>query len=410
MKTIPVLSLGMGVESVAILLRWLEEPEIRDFDLNDLIVITSQTGDEYADTKRDMEAHVLPRMRQHGVRFVQVARAGHLEEDGITVLDDSRTPTACMTEGSYKLSDELTIAGTVPQFGGEHRCSLKFKAFVIETWLEENVYEPIRHAFGYNADELKRVAKSEVAIKARIAFGFNQEEPERVARGAKYDHPLRVGWYPLPEWGWNRQACEDYIFKVTGIRWKKSACVYCPFAKLTAAMKERHLEHPAQVANALLLEHLSLAMNYRGTLFNTRSLKQITTEAGNAEALTEFEGKLATLPWAVYRVRRIYTGKGKAFREVKRVQDGTRADMLTALAALMNEPGTMRREHHGIDYAYRLERTEDVYPTREDYLVAAPALVQDKSRYGDEWFNRRWQDSEGPAMAGCDQSNLAFTE
>lgn len=46
MKT--VLSFGMGVESSALLLRWLEEPESRDFDLErDLIVITSQTGGFY---------------------------------------------------------------------------------------------------------------------------------------------------------------------------------------------------------------------------------------------------------------------------------------------------------------------------------------------------------------------------
>lgn len=405
MKTIPVLSLGMGVESVAILLRWIEEPAIRDFDLSELIVISAQTGDEYEDTRRDMETHVLPLMREHGIRYVQVARAGHLEEDGITVLDDTRAPMHCFTEGDYTLSDELMEAGTVPQFGGEHRCSLKFKAFVIETWLETNVYEPIRHAFGYNAEEPKRIAKSETAIKARVAFGFNSEEPKRIAKGQNFDHPLRIGWYPLPEWGWNREACEEYIFSVLGIRWKKSACVYCPFAKLTPAMKARHLEHPAQVAHSLLVEHLSLSMNFRGTLFASRSLREITEQAGNTEALGAFELKLATLPWAIYKVRRIYTAKGSAYREVKRQETGSRADMLARLAGKLMEPGTVRRDHHGITYAYQHEREVDVYPARESFFVAAPALVQDKSRYGDEWFERRWNQP-----AGEPQEVLAFTQ
>jgi hypothetical protein len=40
-----VLSLGMGVDSVGILTRFLIEPETRGFDLSDLIVMTAMTGD-----------------------------------------------------------------------------------------------------------------------------------------------------------------------------------------------------------------------------------------------------------------------------------------------------------------------------------------------------------------------------
>jgi hypothetical protein len=58
--------------------------------LEELVVITSQVGNEYQDTGRDVEAHILPLMREHRIRYVQVARKGHLEAEGITVLDDSR--------------------------------------------------------------------------------------------------------------------------------------------------------------------------------------------------------------------------------------------------------------------------------------------------------------------------------
>ncbi len=90
-----VLSYGMGVDSTAILLRWLEEPTSRDFDLAQLIVVTAMTGDEWARTGRDVEAHVLPRLRAHGVRYVQAARAArHVSAagDGVVVLDDSTAP------------------------------------------------------------------------------------------------------------------------------------------------------------------------------------------------------------------------------------------------------------------------------------------------------------------------------
>lgn len=43
------LSWGMGVESTAILLRWLIDPTSRNFPLSQLSVITAQTGDEHRD-------------------------------------------------------------------------------------------------------------------------------------------------------------------------------------------------------------------------------------------------------------------------------------------------------------------------------------------------------------------------
>jgi hypothetical protein len=126
-----ILSYGMGVESSAILLRWIMNPAARPCPLEDLIVITAQVGDEYTDTGRDMNPHILPLMGALRIRYVQVARHGHFEADGITVLDDSRTPARVFLEGDYKLSDELKKNGTVPQYGGVHRCALKFKAWVI---------------------------------------------------------------------------------------------------------------------------------------------------------------------------------------------------------------------------------------------------------------------------------------
>ena len=116
----------MGVESSTIILKLVDHESLRDFDLTaDLIVITAQVGDEYPDQKTLVEQHVLPRMRVHRIRYVQVARAGHLEADGIVVLDDTREPRNVYLDGAYKLSQELRAAGTVPQFAGEHRCSFQ---------------------------------------------------------------------------------------------------------------------------------------------------------------------------------------------------------------------------------------------------------------------------------------------
>ena len=124
-----ILSYGMGVESTAILVRWLKDASVRPCPLDKLVVITSHTGDEYADTYWDVETYILPLLREHRVRYVQVALAGHSQADGIIVLSDSRETRKLFWDGAYKISDELRLAGTVPQFGGEHICSLKFKAW-----------------------------------------------------------------------------------------------------------------------------------------------------------------------------------------------------------------------------------------------------------------------------------------
>ena len=105
-----ILSYGMGVESTAILVRWLEDASARPCELGELIVITAHTGDEYADTYRDVETYVLPLLRKHRVRYVQVARGGHSQSDGIVVLSDSRETGKLFWDGAYKLSDELRKA------------------------------------------------------------------------------------------------------------------------------------------------------------------------------------------------------------------------------------------------------------------------------------------------------------
>ena len=401
-----ILSYGMGVESTAVLVRWLTEPSYCPSRLNKLIVITAQTGDEYEDTRSAIESHILPLLRQYDIRYVQVARHGHREEDGITVLSDTTQPERLFIEGDYRLSDELRTNGTVPQYGGIHRCSLKAKVFPIESWLREHYPHPALHAFGYNAQETKRVEKSLAAEARRVAFGFNVDERKRIDRTRRYDSPLRASIFPLVEWGWTREDCLQYLEQRLGVRWAKSACVYCPFNKLDSDAIERHKAHPEQVADALMLEHMSLSLNPRGALYPGKSLVQITNASGNEAAIDRFERKLDETGWAVYRVRRLYNPakdsdgrvepdkKGAAIRAVERVSEIV--SRATALARLRDVAGIAHEfvELHGITYAYR-ERCGVTYPAREEFLVAAPAVVETKARYGLNWFEEKWSSSQG---------------
>ena len=392
-----ILSYGMGVESSAILLRWIHEPASRPAgltDLSQLLVLTAQVGDEYPDTARDVDAHIVPLLRKHGIRWAQVSRAGASMTDGIVIHEDSTQPTRTFIEGAFKLSDELRANGTVPQQAGTHLCALKHKAWTLEKWLNDRRVAGA-HAFGYNSDETSRVEKSEYAISERneMAFGYNASETGRAETGSEYDTFARTAIYPLIEWGWSRERCIEYIRSVTGITWRKSACTFCPFNDLCGANIDRHREFPAHVAAALEIEHTALALNPRAALYNKKALIDITLAAGNHEAIAAFRSRMADRQgWSVYRVRRIYSGPGTAQRGVDRMGEvATEADAQRWLDKIAWACDTEIEVERGIRYAYRVKRTPDMYPAREEFYSVAPSTVATKYRYGKAKFDAAWE-------------------
>ena len=151
-----------------------------------------------------MTEHLLPLFREYGVRYAQIARAGMTETDGIAVLDDSREPRQMHLRGPVSLSQEMVRAGTVPQVGGQRKCSLKWKGWPIDQFLAREMPGSYVQVMGYEAGERKRADKDKKANSDR-----------------------RTGRYPLIEMGWDRFACQEYIRAQLGVTWPKSACVYC---------------------------------------------------------------------------------------------------------------------------------------------------------------------------------------
>ncbi|MFD0332238.1 hypothetical protein ACFQZC_38600 [Streptacidiphilus monticola] len=188
------LNWGLGVESTAWLLMVLDDPT--DFgllpDLSDLTVVHSVVGEEWRDSLDFADQHVLPRLRAARVRLVQVARAGAVDADGITVLDDSRSSQRIWSAGPRRLGDEHESAGTLPSLAGPHECSIKYKGWVLDRWAELALAgQRVRRVIGYNADETRRADKD-----AKL-----QEQ-----RNARAGRVLCEPWYPLIERGWTRQA------------------------------------------------------------------------------------------------------------------------------------------------------------------------------------------------------------
>lgn len=149
---------------------------------------------------------MLPLLREHGVRFVQLARNGHLAADGITVLDDSRCPERLFARGAWTLWDEMESVGTVPQQAGTRKCSLRATGDVGDRWITAVMGgRPFRQIIGFNADEPGRCLTDQANSKL----------------------PGRTGEFPLVDWGWGRQACEDYLLERFGVHWPKSYCTFC---------------------------------------------------------------------------------------------------------------------------------------------------------------------------------------
>jgi hypothetical protein len=338
-----VLSYGMGVESTAILLRWLAEPATAPCALHDLTVLTAMVGSEFHETGRLVHNHVLPRLRAAGVRFVQVGRGGPFRADGVVTLDDSREPETLHLGGAYTLREEYETSGTGPQYTAR-RCSIKAKGEPLDRWLIEAGFTHYRHALGFCVGEERRADRDR---------GFRDVRLPKVGRAK------REPFYPLLDWGWDRQACEDYIEALTGVTWPKSCCSFCPFAGTKRNLQThlaRLITNPAEAIEALLVEYQARCFNERQQLY------------------ARFHKHLASEQWAVYRVRRL-----PGLRSVAREYDCdvTQEEAQAAILA-----------HGGALTAGGIHRSPQSAPEGgEHFLVAAPAVTGNKARKG---FDKAW--------------------
>jgi hypothetical protein len=370
----------MGVDSVSLLSRWLHEPDTRGFDFDQLIIVTAMTGDEHADTADAMTRHILPALRTHRLRYVQLSRAGQSSRAGITVLDDSRIPTAMHMRGPWALSDELASSGTLPPVA-RRACSQRAKGDVIDQWLANEIAGTrYLHIKGYRHDEQRRM----LADVRPITSNRHRD-------------------YPLHRWHWHRPRAAAYLQELYHRTWPRSCCRYCPFQNSSAGSGElisRWATLPDGAVQSLILERVALALNPRQALFGKHSAHQVVAEHHQLqEAAHITERQLDAMPWAVYDVRRIFhpaagdpARKGHAWRSVRRLTTLDRADADLALhdyaetghiPVIVDEHAIPRAWHH---------RAGTVFPALEHYLTTAPALAADKER---SQFARTWHQFTG---------------
>jgi hypothetical protein len=379
----------MGVDSTELLVEWLTNPKSRDFDLRDLTVITAQVGDEFKDTKRLVEKYVLPLMRKHKVRFIQIARlelTGAVRRGGrrglpaYEVLDDSRSPRKLYIQGGhYRISDEFFMAGTVPQWseaqlgaGGRRGrlCTFHWKGEPLDALIEDLTGgKKFRHVIGFNRDELGRVKRDQ-----------------------SYSGVDRKSEYPLVEWGWGRILCEQRLKERFGEPWRKSCCTFCPF--VSAPSMREHLERwenePRACAEALMMEYTALALNPTQTLYPRQRALALVEDAGLVKCLRAYREMMRRAGWALYRVRRAWRTQGGAKRSTEVLAKDGRPAMSRRLNAAAKRAGkkvVADGDHQRVIVKQRPTR----FPGREEMLTVAPVGVEAKRTPGfDKWWRGDW--------------------
>lgn len=370
-------SFGMGKDSAALLARWLTEPDTRDFPISALTVVTAMAGDEPDATRRLMEQHLLPIMRDARCRFVQIARAE--QSGGYVVLDDCRRPQKMIMRGLWRLSDELSASGTVLQVAAKRRlCSWRAKGSVLDAfYADEYGGAPFRHIVAFAAEEARRAERDQNYTTA----------------GRRPEYPL------IDAWGWDRARCDRYLLELFGEPWARSMCVYCPFSSSRTGLPElveRWRAEPDTGAAALALEYTALALNPRSRLFGKRSAQDVVRDHGLTEVWERHQRRLSEQRWSVYEVRRIIhprradpTAKGPAWRSVRTLCTGDRDRAEEILRRRAGHAGAeVILDEHGILRA-ELRARGEAYPTIEQALALAPAGVQDKQRPRfEDWFQQ----------------------
>lgn len=327
-----ILSMGCGIDSLSLLIEYIENPESRDFPLENLIVVHAVVGGESIETQRLMEEVFFPLCRRHNIWVIQVCRNGEYEKDGITILSSTRQPTKFYLRGDYCLFTHLIMSGTVPQRGGSGRlCTLKFKGWVIDV-VALLLFDdsPRQRYIGFNADETKRakIESSNTEEKAPYyLIGYNADETGRLkdksfGKHQAYDYAIgfnadetgrikeskerrQIFRFPLIEMDHGRQWCQTRVNELVTrftqgriTQGKKSFCVNgCPFSECNGKKRQRGnnthgdlrqdwINEPEYGGEAAFMEHIALAINEHQPLYVQQLVLEILQETQNDAAIS----------------------------------------------------------------------------------------------------------------------------
>lgn len=196
-----VLSYGMGVDSTAILVGYVQR------GIRPAAILFADTGSEKEGTYAYLET-INAYLEANG--FPQVTVTQYQARDFKNWPEYHTLEENCLTNG--------TLPSEAFGFGS---CSMKWKQDPQHKWMKS--WQPavdawaaglqVTKAIGYDCTEKKRTFKAE-----------SSGDPKKKARDAKiYSYS-----YPLQEWGWTRLDCVREISAAGLPVPPKSSCFFCP--------------------------------------------------------------------------------------------------------------------------------------------------------------------------------------
>lgn len=168
------------------------------------------------------------------------------------------------------LEEQCLHTGTLPSlaYGGKS-CSLKYKRYPQDKFILE-AYPPaemVKHgrrlvrAIGFEAGEERRtyarIVKA-IGLDAGEEHRLTWKKPKqkrgkKISREQWLDQNYFAYWYPLMEWGYDRDRCKAIITEAGLPVPPKSACYFCPASKRQEIVWLQ-LHHPDLLERALAIE------------------------------------------------------------------------------------------------------------------------------------------------------------
>lgn len=215
-----VVAYGMGVDSTAVLVEFARRGIKPDK------ILFADTGGEKPETYAFLPV-MQSFLRAHGMVEIEVVRYAP-RHTRYTTLEGN-----CLANG------------TLPSLAfGRKGCSQKFKVEPQNKHVTR--WEPARAAWA-------------AGLKVTKVIGYDAG-PKDARRSKLTDDARYRYWYPLRDWGWDRERCIAEIARV-GLRVPpKSACFFCPATK-PAELDALMVNHPDLVDRIVEMERIAAPKN-----------------------------------------------------------------------------------------------------------------------------------------------------
>lgn len=210
-------SFGGGVQSTAIALRLIHEPEtFGDLGLPRLIIF-ADTGAETRQTYQHV-THIFGLLAAAGYNTAVVCKK-HKDGSNASILDEPNSNNRVGTAPYF------TLNGDGSKGMLRRQCTREYKITPIQ--------KQIRSELGYVPRQI--IPRHSV----NLWLGISIDEVHRMK-----DNPDKwlVNVYPLIDWNWDRAKCLVYCKEKLGYTVPKSACYFCPFTHHSEWIRRKQIE------------------------------------------------------------------------------------------------------------------------------------------------------------------------